>query len=122
MSAKSCPKDWADNTKLVHGGTVRSNFGETSESLFLTSGFVYDNAEAAEARFKGDEEGFIYSRFSNPTINMFEQRMVLLEGADAARATASGMAAVTASLLCFLDQGDHVVAGKALFWLLPLCD
>lgn len=102
-------------TRLVHGGTMRSPFGETSEALFLTSGFVYDTAEAAEARFKGEEGGFIYSRFSNPTVSMFEQRMAEMDGAEAARATASGMAAVTASLMGQVKAGDHVVAAKALF-------
>ena len=76
---------------------MRSQFGETSEAMFLTQGFVYDSAEAAEARFKGEQPGFVYSRFSNPTVAMFEERMALLEGAEAARATASGMAAVTAA-------------------------
>ena len=104
-----------DATKLVHGGTIRSEFGETSESLFLTSGYVYDSAESAEARFKGDEEGYIYSRFMNPTIKMFEERMIALEGADDARATATGMAAISSSILCFLDAGDHIVSAKALF-------
>jgi len=107
--------DWKAATKLVHGGTVRSGFGELSEALFLTQGFAYDSAEAAEARFNGDDPGFIYSRFSNPTTAMFEARMALLEGAEAARATASGMAAVTAAFLCQLSAGDHVVAAKALF-------
>lgn len=102
-------------TRLVHGGTMRSQFGETSEAMFLTQGFVYDTMEAAEARFKGEDSGFIYSRFSNPTVAMFEERMALLEGAEAARATASGMAAVTASLMGQLRAGDHVVAAKALF-------
>ncbi len=102
-------------TRLVHGGTLRSQFGETSEALFLTQGFIYETMEAAEARFKGDDPGFIYSRFSNPTVAMFEQRMALLEGAEAARATASGMAAVTASILGQLKAGDHAVAAKALF-------
>ncbi len=102
-------------TRLVHGGTMRTPFGETSEALFLTQGFIYDTAEAAEARFKGEEPGFIYSRFSNPTVAMFETRMALLEGAEAARATASGMAAVTASLMGQVKAGDHVVAAKALF-------
>ena len=102
-------------TALVHGGSMRSQFGETSEALFLTQGFVYDTAEQCEARFKGDDPGFIYSRFSNPTVAMFEQRMCLLEGAQAARATASGMAAVTASLLSQVRAGDHVVAARALF-------
>jgi O-succinylhomoserine sulfhydrylase len=102
-------------TLLVHGGTLRSQFAETSEALFLTQGFVYPNAEAAEERFKSEAGGFIYSRYANPTVSMFEERIRLLEGAEAARATASGMAAVAASMLCFLRAGDHVVAGKALF-------
>ncbi len=102
-------------TKLVHGGAMRSQFKEVSEALFLTQGFVYDTAEAAEARFNGEDPGFIYSRFSNPTVAMFEQRMALLEGAEAARATASGMAAVTAAMLCHVKAGDHVVAARALF-------
>jgi O-succinylhomoserine sulfhydrylase len=99
----------------VHGGTLRSQFGETSEALFLTQGYVYPDMETAEARFKGESPGFIYSRFSNPTVAMFEERMALLEGAEAARATASGMAAVTAAMLGQLKAGDHVVAAKALF-------
>ncbi len=102
-------------TKLVHGGTLRSQFGETSEALFLTQSFVYDTMEAAEARFKGDDPGFTYSRYDNPTLAMFEERMRLLEGAGAARATASGMAAVTAALLGQVKTGDHVVAARALF-------
>jgi O-succinylhomoserine sulfhydrylase len=102
-------------TTLVHGGILRSQFGENAEAIFLTQGFVYDSAEAAAARFKGDEPGFIYSRFSNPTVAMFEERMRLLEGAGAARATASGMAAVSAVFLSHLRSGDHVIAAKALF-------
>jgi O-succinylhomoserine sulfhydrylase len=102
-------------TQLVHGGVTRSPFGETSEALFLTQGYVYPNAEAAEARFKGENPGFIYSRFSNPTVAMFEQRMCLLEGAEAARAVASGMAAVTAAMMGQVKAGDHVVAARALF-------
>lgn len=102
-------------TEMVHGGVLRSEFGETSEAMFLTSGFSYDSAEQAEARFIGDEDGFIYSRYSNPTVRMFETRMTLLEGAEDARATASGMAAVTASILCQVKAGDHIVAAKALF-------
>lgn len=102
-------------TRLVHGGTMRSQFGETSEAMFLTQGYVYPDMETAEARFKGESDGFIYSRFSNPTVAMFEERMALLEGAEAARATASGMAAVTAAMLGQLKAGDHVVAAKALF-------
>src|SRR5262245_30914183 len=102
-------------TELVHAGGTRSPFGETSEALFLTQGFVYDTAEQCEARFKGDEPGFLYSRFSNPTVAMFESRMAAFEGAEAARGTASGMAAVTAALVGQLKAGDHVVAAKALF-------
>jgi O-succinylhomoserine sulfhydrylase len=102
-------------TQLIHGGELRSQFGETSEAIFLTQGFVYEDAESAAARFAGEEPGFIYSRFSNPTVAIFEERMRLLEGAGAARATASGMAAVTAAFLCHLKTGDHVVAAKALF-------
>jgi len=102
-------------TRLVHGGTLRSQFGETSEALFLTQGYVYDSAEQCEARFKGQDPGFIYSRYSNPTIAMFERRMIELEGAEAARSTATGMAAVTTAILAPLRAGDHVVASKALF-------
>jgi O-succinylhomoserine sulfhydrylase len=106
---------WSPETLLVHGGTLRSPFGETSEALFLTQSFVYETAQQAEARFKDEDPGFIYSRFSNPTVAMFEERMRLLEGAEAARATATGMAAVTAALLCFLKAGDHIVAARAMF-------
>jgi len=106
---------WQPATQLVHEGTLRSQFGETSEAIFLNSGYVYDSAEQAEARFKGDEDGYVYSRYANPTVAMFEARMCALEGADAARGTASGMAAVAASLLCHLKAGDHVVSGRALF-------
>ncbi|MCR9123916.1 MAG: O-succinylhomoserine sulfhydrylase [Phyllobacteriaceae bacterium] len=102
-------------TRMVHAGTARSAFGETSEAMFLTQGFVYDSAEAAEARFKGDDPGFVYSRYANPTVEMFEKRMCALEGAEAARATASGMAAVAAAILCQVSAGDHVVAARALF-------
>jgi len=102
-------------TRLVHSGTIRSEFGETSEALFLTQGYVYDSAEQCEARFKGDDPGYIYSRYSNPTIAMFERRMVELEGAEAGRSTATGMAAVTTAMLAPLRAGDHVVAAKALF-------
>lgn len=109
------PKGLRPETRLVHAGILRSQFGENSEALFLTQSYVYDSAESCEARFKGDEEGFIYSRFSNPTTAMFEARMCAVEGAEAARATATGMAAVTAALLCQLKAGDHVVAAKALF-------
>ncbi|MGO9806869.1 MAG: O-succinylhomoserine sulfhydrylase [Rhodomicrobium sp.] len=102
-------------TLLIQGGSLRSSFGETSEALFLNSGFVYDSAEEAEARFKGEAEGYVYSRYGNPTNTMFETRMALLEGAEAARGTATGMAAVTSALLGCLKAGDHVVAGRAMF-------
>ncbi len=98
MTENSKDKNWRTATQLVHAGTLRSQFGETSEAMFLTQGFVYDSAEAAEARFKGEEPGFIYSRYANPTVDMFEKRMCALEGAEDARATASGMAAVTAAI------------------------
>jgi len=107
--------DWTPQTRLVHGGTLRSPFGETSEALYLTQGFVYETSEAAEARFKGEDPGFIYSRYANPTVDMFEKRMCALEGAEDARAMASGMAAVAAALLCSVKAGDHVVAARALF-------
>jgi len=109
------PRKYRPETRLVHGGTLRSPYGETSEALFLTQGFVYDSAEQCEARFTGADPGFLYSRFSNPTVAMFEQRMIELEGAEAARATATGMAAVTTAILAPLRSGDHVVAAKALF-------
>jgi len=102
-------------TRLVHAGTLRSQYGETSDAIFLTQGFVYASAEECEARFTGDDPGFQYSRFSNPTVSAFEQRMVEFEGAEAARATATGMAAVTAAMLAPLRAGDHVVASKAMF-------
>jgi O-succinylhomoserine sulfhydrylase len=105
---------WGLETRLVHGGSLRSAFAETSEALFLTQSYLYASAEQAEERFK-TEAGFIYSRYANPTVAMFEERMRLLEGAQAARATATGMAAVTSALLCFLKAGDHVVAARALF-------
>ena len=95
------PKDWELATRLVRGGMSRSAFGETAEALYLTQGFVYDSAEAADARFAGTEPGFVYSRYANPTNDMFEKRMCLMEGAEDARATASGMAAMSSALLCF---------------------
>lgn len=107
--------DWNLETRLVRGGTNRSEFGETSEALFLTSGYVYDSPESAEARFNGEEDGFVYSRYGNPTVQMFEDRMALLEDAETCFATASGMAAVWAALICQLQSGDHVVAARALF-------
>jgi O-succinylhomoserine sulfhydrylase len=103
------------DTRLVHEGTLRSEFGETSEALFLTQGHVYASAEDCEARFKGESPGFLYARFSNPTVTMFEQRIASFEGAESARATATGMAAVTAALMGLLQAGDHIVAARALF-------
>ncbi len=106
---------WRPATKLIHSGVTRSQFGETSEALYLTQGYLYDSAEAAEARFKGEEEGYIYSRYGNPTVSMFEERMCAMEGAEDARATASGMAAVHSAIACQAKAGDHIVAAKALF-------
>ena len=108
-------RKWKPQTAMVHSGTLRSGFGETSEAIYLTQGYVYDTAEGAEARFKGEEPGFIYSRYANPTVDMFEKRMCALEGAEEARAMASGMAAVSAALLCSVKAGDHVIAARALF-------
>ncbi|MEP2706736.1 MAG: O-succinylhomoserine sulfhydrylase [Roseibium sp.] len=108
-------KNWRPATTLVHGGTTRSPFGETSEAMYLTQGFVYDSAEAAEARFNGEDPGFVYSRYANPTVAMFEDRIKALEGAEAARGTASGMAAVNLALMASVKAGDHVIAAKALF-------
>ena len=115
MSDANSTKHYRPETKLVHAGALRSQYGETSEALFLTQGFIYDSAEQCEARFKGEDPGFLYSRFSNPNISMFERRMIELEGAEAARATATGMAAVTTAILAPLRAGDHVVAAKAMF-------
>ncbi len=108
--------DWKARTKLVHGGTRRSQYNEVSEAIFLTQGFVYDTAEQAEERFiKAGEDEFIYARYGNPTVAMFEERIALLEGAEDAFATASGMAAVNGALVSMLKAGDHVVAARALF-------
>src|SRR5690606_5804561 len=109
------PKRRRAQTMLVHGGMERSQHGETSEAIFFNSGYVYPTSEGAEARFKGEEPGHIYSRFSNPTVEMFQQRAALLEGGEAARATATGMAAVTTAVMSQLRAGDHVVAARALF-------
>jgi O-succinylhomoserine sulfhydrylase len=114
MSA-SQSRHYRPETRLVHSGSLRSQFGETSEALFLTQGYVYDNSLTAERRFKNEDPGYQYSRFSNPTVTMFERRMAALEGAQAARATATGMAAVTTAVMGQLRAGDHVVASKALF-------
>lgn len=128
MTGEKNRKQWRRSTDLVHKAEPRSFFGETSEALFLTSGYVYDSAEQAQARFLGEEDGYQYSRFGNPTVRSFEERMIALEtaGPDSgtnpkgrfridARATGTGMAAVTAAMLCCLKTGDHVVAAKALF-------
>ena len=109
------PKNRSAATQLVHGGTVRSQHGETSEALYLNSGFVYPTSAAAERRFNNEDPGYIYSRFSNPTVEMFQDRMALLEGAEAARGFASGMAAVTTTMMSLVRAGDHVVASRALF-------
>jgi O-succinylhomoserine sulfhydrylase len=109
-------EDWSPRTKLVHAGTRRSQYGELSEAIFLTQSFAYPSAEAAEARFiEAGEDEFIYARYGNPTVRMFEERMAALEGAEDAFATASGMAAVHATLFSMLKAGDHVVSARALF-------
>lgn len=116
------PRDWNLETKLVRGGMARTPYGEISEALFLTQSFAYDTAAAADARFAGEAPGFIYQRFGNPTTQMFEDRLALLEGADLCRATASGMSAVHVALTGLVRAGDHIVAGRALFgscrWIL----
>src|SRR4030081_1546195 len=106
----STDRKYRPETQLVHAGTLRSQFGETSEALFLTQGYVYESSTSAEKRFKNEEPGYQYSRFSNPTVTM-----IALEGAEAARATATGMAAVTTALMGQVRTGDHIVASKALF-------
>ena len=108
-------QNWRPATQLVRGGLTRSSFGETCEALYLTSGFVYESAGSAEARFKGEEDGFVYSRYGNPTVAMFEDRLKALEGAEACFATSSGMAAVHAALASQLKAGDRLVASRALF-------
>jgi O-succinylhomoserine sulfhydrylase len=115
MTTNKKPGKWRARTLAVRGGQTRTGFQETAEALFLTSGYAYETADEAEARFKGQSEGYQYTRFGNPTVTMFEQRMAALEGAPVARATASGMAAVTAVFLSALRSGDHVVGAKAMF-------
>ena len=112
---RSITSKWRPATQAVRAGTWRSEQGETSEALFLTSGYAYDDAETAAARFRGEDPGMTYSRLQNPTVAMLEERIALLDGAEACRVQASGMAAMTAALLCQLSQGDHVVAGRAAF-------
>ena len=112
---RSVTQHWRPATQAVRGGTARSEYGETSEALFLTSGYAYDKASDAAARFAGEQVGMTYSRLQNPTVEMLEQRIALMEGTEAARCMASGMAAMTAALLCQLSAGDHIVAGRAAF-------
>ncbi len=112
---KQNPAGWGDQTKLIRGGLMRSEHGETSEAIYLNSGFVYDDPETAERRFNGEEEGYVYGRYGNPTVSMLEERFRLLEGAESCYAVASGMAACWGALGCQLKAGDHVVASKALF-------
>ena len=109
-------ENWKTRTKLVHAGIKRSQFGELSEALFLTQGFAYDTAEQAEARFiQNSSDEYIYGRYGNPTVRMFEERMIAIEGAEDAFATATGMAAVSGALFCMLKNGDHIISSKALF-------
>jgi O-succinylhomoserine sulfhydrylase len=115
MADDNAANKWRPATNLVRGGTNRSNFGETNEGIFMTSGYIYDTAEQAQRAFQGEEDRFIYSRFSNPTVGMFEERMALLEGAKSSRATATGMAAVNAAVASSVKAGDRLVASKALF-------
>ena len=112
---RSVTTKWRPATQAVRGGTARSEYGETSEAIFLTSGYAYDCAADAAARFAGEQQGMTYSRLQNPTVEMLEQRIALLEGAESARCMASGMAAMTAALLCQLQAGDHLVGAKAAF-------
>jgi O-succinylhomoserine sulfhydrylase len=123
---RSITSKWRPATRAVRAGTWRSEQGETSEALFLTSGYAYDSAEIAEARFRGEDPGMTYSRLQNPTVAMLEERIAAMEGAEACRVQSSGMAAMTVALLCQLSQGDHVVGGRAAFgscrWLVDqLC-
>ena len=112
---RSITRQWRPATQAVRGGTWRSEMGETSEALFLTSGYAYDDAATVAARFAGEAEGMTYSRLQNPTVQMLEERIALLEGAQACRTQASGMAAMTTALLCQLSAGDHIVAARAAF-------
>ncbi len=112
---KQNPAGWGDATKLVRGGMDRSVHGETSEAIYLTSGYAYEDPETAERRFAGEEEGYIYGRYGNPTVSMLEERLRLLEGAEACYAVASGMSAAFGALACQLKVGDHVVASRSLF-------
>jgi O-succinylhomoserine sulfhydrylase len=121
-SDSETPDQWGPATQAVRGGMTRSPFGETAEALFLTQSFVYDSADAANARFAGENPGYIYSRYANPTVKMFEDRLALIEGAEFCRSTASGMAAIFTALSGLVRAGDHILASRALFgscrWLL----
>ena len=121
-SDSESPAQWGPATQAVRGGMTRSPFGETAEAMFLTQSFVYDSAEAANARFAGENPGYIYSRYANPTVKMFEDRLALIEGAEFCRSTASGMAAIFTALSGLVRAGDHILASRALFgscrWLL----
>ncbi|MGF7152387.1 trans-sulfuration enzyme family protein [Novosphingobium gossypii] len=112
---RSQTRNWRPATRAIRGGTWRSEMGETSEALFLTSGYSYDDAATVAARFAGEEQGMTYSRLQNPTVAMLEERIALLEGAEACRTQATGMAAMTAALLCQLSAGDHMVSARAAF-------
>jgi O-succinylhomoserine sulfhydrylase len=118
------PKTWAPATKLIRGGIMRSPYGETAEALYLTQSFTYDSAEHADARFAGtaNDSGFVYTRYGNPTVQMFEDRLALLEGAELCRGVTSGMAAIHLALMGLVNAGDHILAGQALFgscrWIL----
>ena len=114
-NSKNSLKKLRQQTELVRGGLYRSSHGETSEAIFMNSGYVFKSAEQAEARFAGKKSGYLYSRYGNPTITMFEKRMALNEGAESCFATSTGMSAVFSSLMCFLNSGDHIVASRALF-------
>ena len=112
---RSITSKWRSQTRAVRAGTWRSEHGETSEALFLTSGYTYDDAATVAARFAGEAEGMTYSRLQNPTVAMLEERIASMEGAEACRVQASGMAAMTTAMLCQLSAGDHIVAGRAAF-------
>lgn len=112
---RSVTRNWKPATQAVRGGTARSEWGETSEAMFLTSGYAYDCAGDAAARFAGEQQGMTYSRLQNPTVEMLEERIALLEGAEACRTMSSGMAAMTAAILCQVSAGDHIVQGRAAF-------
>ena len=109
------PKNWKKQTQLVRGGLDRSPNRETAEALYMTSGYVYENAEEAEAAFRGETDRYVYSRYGNPTVRMLEDRLAMLEGAEACRMTGTGMAAIFGALACQLKAGDRIVASRALF-------